>query len=68
MKNYPNFKIEKLKVFDCPFCGEQPEITKHFKEALWSLLHRCTVVGPITIEWREKLSDLVRTWNTRKEK
>ena len=24
----------------CPFCGEVPDVTKHFKEPMWRLTHR----------------------------
>lgn len=58
-------KPEKLEVLGCPFCGEQPEINHHHKDPLWSLLHRCKVMGPLTIDWQSSLSSLVRQWNTR---
>jgi len=65
MKTYPDTDIEKLEVKTCPFCGEKPELTKHHKDPMWSLLHRCKIMGPLTIDWRESLSDIVRQWNTR---
>ena len=55
---------EKLK--PCPFCGELPEISKHFKEEMYHLIHRCKVLGPIVLEWSSKGS-LERQWNRRAE-
>jgi len=53
---------DKLKA--CPFCKKLPEITKHAKEELWSLLHRCKVVGAIKIDWGS-YDRIVAAWNTR---
>jgi len=60
-------ELKERKVKTCPFCGEKPDLIKHHKDPMWSLLHRCPVMGPLTIDWRESLSDLVRQWNTRKQ-
>lgn len=49
----------------CPFCGEKPDLIKHPKDPMWSLLHRCAVMGTLAIEWREDLNDIVRQWNVR---
>lgn len=49
----------------CPFCGELPKITKHFKEEQWNLIHRCPVIGIISIDWRDDHDQLISTWNTR---
>lgn len=49
----------------CPFCKEVPEITKHFKEEMWSLVHRCRVVGPILFDWSADPQRHVARWNTR---
>jgi hypothetical protein len=49
----------------CPFCGGAAEITKHFKEDIWRLLHRCPVVGPITIDWWDDRMRLIAAWNRR---
>jgi len=49
----------------CPFCGEQPKITKHFREEIWRLTHHCRVIGPITINWRETIPSLLKDWNRR---
>ena len=48
----------------CPFCGELPTITKHFKHDMHNLLHRCPVVGPIKLDWSYPES-LATRWNTR---
>jgi hypothetical protein len=49
----------------CPFCGKQPEVTAHFKNKTeHRLVHRCTVVGPIVIDWSSK-DYLTEKWNTR---
>lgn len=34
----------------CPFCGERPEVTKHFKEDMYRLIHRCKVLGPVSFD------------------
>jgi hypothetical protein len=52
----------------CPFCGETPTISKHFKEDLWSMIHRCEVIGPITIGWSGSMEYIIETWNTRSPK
>jgi len=49
----------------CPFCGEEPEIAKHFKEEMWRLVHRCPAVGPITIDWRDSVASVIKDWNRR---
>lgn len=53
------------KILPCPFCGGIPEITKHFKEEMWSLLHRCKIMGAIKLEWRENEDVLIQKWNIR---
>jgi len=53
------------KIKECPFCGKSPHITKHFKEDMWRLTHRCQVIGPILLDWREIADELVAVWNTR---
>jgi hypothetical protein len=42
------------KLLPCPFCGELPEISKHFKEEMYRLIHRCKVIGPIVLDWADK--------------
>jgi ribosomal protein S27AE len=59
----PENHNNKLK--SCPFCGEAVEIAKHHKEDLWWLIHRCKVMGPLTIDWRGNQESIVRQWNTR---
>jgi len=50
----------------CPFCGELPQVTKHFKIEAYGLVHRCKAVGHIAIDFSDY--DLVlRRWNTRTE-
>lgn len=49
----------------CPFCGGIPDISKHFKEEMWRLLHKCPVVGAITMDWTSPASRLVKRWNRR---
>ena len=56
-------KLEELK--GCPFCGELPEIHKHFKCEMWRLMHRCKIVGAISFEWTENKGNLIECWNTR---
>lgn len=48
----------------CPWCGEKPEVTKHFKLDQWSLVHRCEVFSTLYIDWTD-LSRLKTRWNTR---
>jgi len=49
----------------CPWCGEQPDIHKHFRDPLWQLLHRCRIMGPLHIDWTDKPETLVTRWNHR---
>jgi hypothetical protein len=49
----------------CPFCGGDAQISKHFKEDIWQLIHRCPVVGAIVIDWTEPEQRVVDRWNTR---
>jgi len=49
----------------CPFCGGDAEITKHFREEMWSLIHRCKVMGPMKLEWSESENSIIERWNTR---
>lgn len=48
----------------CPWCAEKPELNKHFREEVWSLLHRCKIMGPIKLEWGDR-DDHIARWNTR---
>lgn len=49
----------------CPFCGETPEVHKHFKEPMWRLTHRCWVIGPIVWDWTAPESRIADKWNIR---
>lgn len=51
----------------CPFCGGDANITKHFKEDIWQLIHRCPVVGYIGLDWTAPADFLIKRWNTRAE-
>ncbi|MFL1551711.1 Lar family restriction alleviation protein [Pseudomonas sp. D47] len=56
---------EEMKLEPCPFCGEKPVLTKHFKHEMYSFMHRCSVLGPISRDFRELAQDHVDMWNTR---
>ena len=49
----------------CPFCGEKPQITKHHREYIFSFMHRCPVLGPISWGFREDPQAHVEKWNAR---
>lgn len=49
----------------CPFCGEKPQITKHHREDIYSFMHRCPVLGPISWGFREDPQAHVEKWNAR---
>lgn len=61
----PVAPLPEGETLPCPFCGEQPEITKHFKEDAWRLVHRCDVMGALVLDWTEPRRRHVDTWNTR---
>lgn len=48
----------------CPFCGELPVLTKHFRYDDYSFIHRCPVVGPINRDFCPPELH-VKNWNTR---
>jgi hypothetical protein len=50
----------------CPFCGETPAPTKHFKEDMWRMIHRCPIVGAIMFDWADDVNHIAKQWNTRK--
>ena len=53
------------ELLPCPFCAGEAKITKHFKyDDLFNLIHRCRLVGPIMIDWRDR-EQIVANWNTR---
>jgi len=53
---------------NCPFCGEPGpgpvDATKIL--GVWRMIHRCKVVGPISLE-NETREGVLETWNTRAE-
>ncbi|WP_220466973.1 Lar family restriction alleviation protein, partial [Pseudomonas juntendi] len=49
----------------CPFCGEKPQITKHHREDIYSFMHRCQVLGPISWGFREDQQAHIEKWNAR---
>jgi hypothetical protein len=52
------------KLLHCPFCGELPEVAKHFREDVYRLIHRCKIAGPIVLEWASKGANEAQ-WNRR---
>lgn len=59
--------IDGVSLLPCPFCGELPAITKHFKHEMYSFIHRCPVIGPIGRDFRETAQGHIDMWNTRVE-
>lgn len=55
--------MKKLK--SCPFCGEIPKTTKHFKEELWLMIHRCPYTGIIQFDWTDDEEQIINKWNHR---
>lgn len=53
-----------LGLLPCPFCGRTPELNKHFREEMWTMIHRCKVIGPITFDWSSE-QRIAAQWNTR---
>ncbi len=49
----------------CPFCGGKAEIAKHHKEPMWRLIHQCSVMNPIMLDWTDRGISLIERWNTR---
>ena len=51
----------------CPWCGEIPEIKKHFREDEHRLRHNCKVLCTvISVDWME-LKRIKDGWNQRKK-
>ena len=57
--------MSELKV--CPFCGDVPSITKHHKEDLYGMVHRCKAIGAISFDFTNR-ERIVTAWNTRADK
>ncbi|MFJ4113787.1 Lar family restriction alleviation protein [Pseudomonas sp. NPDC089758] len=53
------------ELLPCPFCGEKPQITKHHREDIYSFMHRCPVLGPISWGFREDQHAHIEKWNAR---
>ncbi|MDN5518568.1 Lar family restriction alleviation protein [Pseudomonas sp.] len=53
------------ELLTCPFCGEKPQITKHHREDIYSFMHRCQVLGPISWGFREDQQAHIEKWNAR---
>ncbi|MCQ1993677.1 Lar family restriction alleviation protein [Pseudomonas sp. Eb3] len=53
------------ELLPCPFCGEKPQITKHHREDIYSFMHRCPVLGPISWGFREDQQAHIEKWNAR---
>ncbi|MDY0250749.1 MAG: hypothetical protein RBR45_11950 [Pseudomonas sp.] len=51
------------KTLPCPFCGEQPEVTKHFKRDEYCLVHRCEYI-PAHIDF-STMAGILKRWNAR---
>ncbi|MBX8528500.1 Lar family restriction alleviation protein [Pseudomonas cichorii] len=49
----------------CPFCGEIPIITKHFREEAYNFMHRCAVLGPVSWDFRIDRQSHIDKWNSR---
>ena len=52
----------------CPFCGKdcEPMIDATRILGLWRIVHRCSVIGPISLE-RSDAKRLADLWNTRSD-
>ena len=57
---------ELLNIKGCPWCEQRPIITKHYKEEMWNLIHRCKIIGTISFDWCGSLERLIMPWNERK--
>lgn len=56
----------KLAIESCPFCGNYPKVTKHFKyPELHGMIHRCEVLH-VTISFDfVNIRESLKKWNTR---
>lgn len=59
--------VHSIRLLPCPFCGETPEFSKHFKNKMWQLIHRCAVMPTMVIEWKSTQQEIAEQWNTRKQ-
>ena len=62
---YRAWQEKQAALLACPWCGEFPDIHKHFRDPLWQLLHRCKIMGALHIDWTDKPETLVKRWNHR---
>ncbi|MGV8864040.1 MAG: Lar family restriction alleviation protein [Pseudomonas sp.] len=60
-----NQTIDGVPLLPCPFCGDTPEITKHHREDIYGLMHRCPVAGAISWGFREDPTGHAKRWNRR---
>ena len=58
-------EITSADLLACPWCGETPNIHKHFRDPMWHLIHRCRIMGALQIDWTDKPETLVARWNHR---
>ena len=63
-KPEPMVAFNMILWLDCPWCGEKPKITKHYKHDYYSLVHRCSVFTTLALDW-SSLESLEKRWNTR---
>lgn len=57
--------VGKIVLKPCPFCGEVPHATKHFRDEVWSFVHRCSsLYCAIVIDWTT-LDRIEAQWNAR---
>ena len=60
-----NQTIDGVPLLPCPFCGDTPDITKHHREEIYGLIHRCPVAGAISWGFIEEPALHVKRWNRR---
>ena len=55
--------MSEVKLKPCPFCGDQPEVEKHFKRDEYCLVHRCEYI-PAHIDFTT-MTGILKRWNAR---